>query len=134
MCVCVYVVCVYVVCVCGLYVHTHSRVGSREGWCPLILLSLHANVSSGPSSYSYAFAYTHTHTHMHTQTHTYSTHTHTHILYFLLIVFRNSTICHLVHPLCTVLDDSIGCALWFASRGRGLLYPSMQLCQSTARV
>lgn len=46
---------------------------------------------------------------------------------------RNSTIRHLVHPLCTVLDDSIGCALWFASRGRGLLYPSMQPCQSNAR-
>ena len=48
--------------------------------------------------------------------------------------FRNSTICHLVHPLVTVLDDSIGCALWFASRGHGVLYPSMQPYQSTARV
>ena len=47
---------------------------------------------------------------------------------------RNSTIRHLVHPLRTVLDDSIGCALWFASRGRGLLYPSMQPYQSNARV
>ena len=28
---------------------------------------------------------------------------------------------HLVHPLRTVLDDSIGCALWFAARGEGLL-------------
>lgn len=46
---------------------------------------------------------------------------------------RNSTIRHLVHPLCTVLDDSIGCALWFASRGCGLLYPSMQPYQSNAR-
>ena len=28
---------------------------------------------------------------------------------------------HLVYPLRTVLDDSIGCALWFAARGKGLL-------------
>ena len=28
---------------------------------------------------------------------------------------------HLVHPLRSVLDDSIGCALWFAARGEGLL-------------
>ncbi len=28
----------------------------------------------------------------------------------------------LIYPLCTVLDDSIGCALWFGARGRGLLY------------
>jgi len=27
----------------------------------------------------------------------------------------------LILPLTTVLDDSIGCALWFAARGKGLL-------------
>jgi len=27
----------------------------------------------------------------------------------------------LILPLTTVLDDSIGCALWFAARGEGLL-------------
>ena len=26
-----------------------------------------------------------------------------------------------MHPLGTVLDDSIGCALWFAARGEGLV-------------
>lgn len=57
-----------------------------------------------------------------------------HVICFMFVIIRNSTIRHLVHPLCTVLDDSIGCALWFASRGCGLLYPSMQPYQSNARV
>ncbi|KPP61117.1 asparagine synthetase domain-containing protein 1-like [Scleropages formosus] len=34
---------------------------------------------------------------------------------------RQKHICHLVHPLDTVLDDSIGCAVWFAARGVGLV-------------
>ncbi|XP_010958332.1 LOW QUALITY PROTEIN: asparagine synthetase domain-containing protein 1 [Camelus ferus] len=34
---------------------------------------------------------------------------------------RRTRISHLVHPLDTVLDDSIGCAVWFASRGAGWL-------------
>lgn len=34
---------------------------------------------------------------------------------------RRTRICHLVQPLETVLDDSIGCAVWFASRGTGWL-------------
>ncbi|XP_051009732.1 asparagine synthetase domain-containing protein 1 [Acomys russatus] len=34
---------------------------------------------------------------------------------------RRARICHLVQPLDTVLDDSIGCAVWFASRGIGCL-------------
>uniref|UniRef100_A0A1A7WPW6 Asparagine synthetase domain-containing protein 1 n=1 Tax=Iconisemion striatum TaxID=60296 RepID=A0A1A7WPW6_9TELE len=34
---------------------------------------------------------------------------------------RQERICHLVHPLETVLDDSIGCAVWFAARGRGVI-------------
>ncbi|XP_028661900.2 asparagine synthetase domain-containing protein 1 [Erpetoichthys calabaricus] len=34
---------------------------------------------------------------------------------------REKHICHLVYPLETVLDDSIGCALWFAARGRGTI-------------
>ncbi|XP_060113242.1 asparagine synthetase domain-containing protein 1 [Heteronotia binoei] len=33
---------------------------------------------------------------------------------------RKQRISHLVYPLDTVLDDSIGCAVWFASRGEGL--------------
>ena len=34
---------------------------------------------------------------------------------------RSDYITHLVYPLETVLDDSIGCALWFAARGEGTL-------------
>ncbi|XP_051260478.1 asparagine synthetase domain-containing protein 1 [Dicentrarchus labrax] len=34
---------------------------------------------------------------------------------------REERICHLVHPLETVLDDSIGCAVWFAARGTGFV-------------
>ncbi|XP_062390541.1 asparagine synthetase domain-containing protein 1 [Sardina pilchardus] len=33
---------------------------------------------------------------------------------------RQERISHLVHPLDTVLDDSIGCAVWFAARGIGM--------------
>ncbi|GBN91211.1 Asparagine synthetase domain-containing protein 1, partial [Araneus ventricosus] len=38
-----------------------------------------------------------------------------------LINERRDTISHLLRPSCTVLDDSIGCALWFASHGKGIL-------------
>ncbi|NXJ50686.1 ASND1 protein, partial [Spizaetus tyrannus] len=34
---------------------------------------------------------------------------------------RQQCINHLIYPLDTVLDDSIGCALWFASRGEGFI-------------
>ncbi|XP_029133038.2 asparagine synthetase domain-containing protein 1 [Labrus bergylta] len=34
---------------------------------------------------------------------------------------RQERVCHLVYPLDTVLDDSIGCAVWFASRGKGFI-------------
>lgn len=34
---------------------------------------------------------------------------------------RLERISDLVHPLCTVLDDSIGCAVWFAARGTGYI-------------
>lgn len=37
---------------------------------------------------------------------------------------RGERICHLVYPLDTVLDDSIGCAVWFAARGRGVVRDS----------
>ena len=44
-----------------------------------------------------------------------------------------------MYPLQTVLDDSIGCALWFAARGRGVLYSVQegkegQDCLSSAKV
>uniref|UniRef100_A0A0L8IHH6 Asparagine synthetase [glutamine-hydrolyzing] n=1 Tax=Octopus bimaculoides TaxID=37653 RepID=A0A0L8IHH6_OCTBM len=34
---------------------------------------------------------------------------------------RQKCVSHLLYPLCSVLDDSIGCAIWFASRGLGIL-------------
>ncbi|KAJ9580611.1 hypothetical protein L9F63_024226 [Diploptera punctata] len=34
---------------------------------------------------------------------------------------RKQTISHLIYPLNTILDESLGCALWFASRGVGFL-------------
>lgn len=34
---------------------------------------------------------------------------------------RRTSVSHLLHPLSTVLDDSIGCAIWFAARGVGLV-------------
>ncbi|NXM06632.1 ASND1 protein, partial [Tyrannus savana] len=34
---------------------------------------------------------------------------------------REQRINHLIYPLDTVLDDSIGCAMWFASRGEGFI-------------
>ena len=36
-----------------------------------------------------------------------------------LVREREGRIKHLLHPAETVLDDSIGCALWFAARGVG---------------
>lgn len=38
-----------------------------------------------------------------------------------LKTLRGERITHLVWPLDTVLDDSIGCAVWFASRGSGVI-------------
>ena len=39
-----------------------------------------------------------------------------------LIENRAKVIKHLVSPLMSVLDDSIGCALWFAGRAYGKLH------------
>lgn len=49
---------------------------------------------------------------------------------------RVKNVCHLVHPLDTVLDDSIGCAVWFAARGTGVVSEGTQqrLHCSTAKV
>lgn len=38
-----------------------------------------------------------------------------------LVELRKSRIASLVYPASTVLDDSIGCAQWFAARGEGYL-------------
>ena len=40
----------------------------------------------------------------------------------------------LLHPLNTVLDDSIGCAVWLAGRGRGKDFTTGQRLESRARV
>ncbi|XP_029461860.1 asparagine synthetase domain-containing protein 1-like isoform X1 [Rhinatrema bivittatum] len=49
---------------------------------------------------------------------------------------RQQRITHLVQPLKTVLDDSIGCAVWFASRGEGLIssHGELQPYTSVAKV
>ncbi|KAM3917051.1 asparagine synthetase domain-containing protein 1 [Leptodactylus fuscus] len=49
---------------------------------------------------------------------------------------RQQYIAQLVQPLSTVLDDSIGCAIWFASRGIGMLRCSdeMKPYTSTSKV
>nr|XP_007963802.2 asparagine synthetase domain-containing protein 1 [Chlorocebus sabaeus]XP_037857776.1 asparagine synthetase domain-containing protein 1 [Chlorocebus sabaeus]XP_037857777.1 asparagine synthetase domain-containing protein 1 [Chlorocebus sabaeus] len=49
---------------------------------------------------------------------------------------RRTRICHLIRPLDTVLDDSIGCAVWFASRGIGRLVAQdgVKSYQSSAKV
>uniref|UniRef100_A0A8D2AJS3 Asparagine synthetase domain-containing protein 1 n=1 Tax=Sciurus vulgaris TaxID=55149 RepID=A0A8D2AJS3_SCIVU len=49
---------------------------------------------------------------------------------------RRTQICHLIQPLDTVLDDSIGCAVWFASRGIGWLVTQDEVksYQSRAKV
>ncbi|KAJ8417542.1 hypothetical protein AAFF_G00223850 [Aldrovandia affinis] len=39
---------------------------------------------------------------------------------------RQKKIGHLVYPLDTVLDDSIGCAMWFAARGVGVATEGME--------
>ena len=55
---------------------------------------------------------------------------------------RQSRISRLIYPLRTVLDDSIGCAVWFAARGKGFLnsgtagngHQAKQIFQSRAQV
>ncbi|XP_072274917.1 asparagine synthetase domain-containing protein 1 [Pyxicephalus adspersus] len=49
---------------------------------------------------------------------------------------RQQYISQLVYPLNTVLDDSIGCAVWFASRGKGMLQSDgeMKPYTSTSKV
>ncbi|KAK3918746.1 Asparagine synthetase domain-containing protein 1 [Frankliniella fusca] len=47
---------------------------------------------------------------------------------------RSKSIVHLIFPLRTILDDSLGCALWFAARGKGKLYGSNLNYESPARI
>ncbi|XP_012218385.1 asparagine synthetase domain-containing protein 1 [Linepithema humile] len=51
-----------------------------------------------------------------------------------LQLYRASRICDLLHPLCTILDESLGCAMWFASRARGVLYPVNETYESPCRI
>lgn len=53
-----------------------------------------------------------------------------------LLEMRKSKIAALIHPASTVLDDSIGCAQWFAARGQGILTgcPNREKYVSPARV
>ena len=50
-----------------------------------------------------------------------------------LVDRRQSHVRHLIYPCNTVLDDGIGCALWFAGRGEGMLF-SGEAYTSPARV
>ncbi|XP_063978293.1 asparagine synthetase domain-containing protein 1 isoform X1 [Diachasmimorpha longicaudata] len=43
-------------------------------------------------------------------------------------------ICHLVYPLRTILDESLGCALWFAARGCGTLVNTNESYESPCRI
>ncbi|NXG47293.1 ASND1 protein, partial [Psilopogon haemacephalus] len=53
-----------------------------------------------------------------------------------LTKMRQQCIHHLIYPLNTVLDDSIGCAVWFASRGEGFVsnQGEMKPYKSSAKV
>lgn len=48
--------------------------------------------------------------------------------------YRASRICDLLHPLCTILDESLGCAMWFASRAKGVLFPNNETYESPCRI
>lgn len=53
-----------------------------------------------------------------------------------LNIKRKPHISQLLYPSCSVLDDSIGCALWFASRGKGYIAANDEFVpfQTSARV
>lgn len=48
--------------------------------------------------------------------------------------YRSSRICNLLHPLCTILDESLGCAVWFASRAKGTISSSANIYESPCRL
>ncbi|XP_012532419.1 asparagine synthetase domain-containing protein 1 [Monomorium pharaonis] len=51
-----------------------------------------------------------------------------------LQLYRTLRISDLLYPLCTILDESLGCAMWFASRAKGLLYPGNEAYESPCRI
>jgi len=48
--------------------------------------------------------------------------------------YRENIIKAVIYPCSTVLDDSIGSALWFAARGNGILHPGDVQYESPAEV
>ncbi|XP_012267837.1 asparagine synthetase domain-containing protein CG17486 isoform X2 [Athalia rosae] len=48
--------------------------------------------------------------------------------------YRSSHICNLVYPRRTILDDSLGCAVWFASKAKGILTPTGHPYESSSRI
>lgn len=48
--------------------------------------------------------------------------------------YRENVIKNVIYPCATVLDDSIGSALWFAARGNGVLHPNNLSYESPAEV
>ncbi|CAK9811679.1 Asparagine synthetase domain-containing protein 1 [Anthophora plagiata] len=51
-----------------------------------------------------------------------------------LQTYRSSRISNLLYPLCTILDESLGCAVWFASRAKGIINSSTDIYESPCRV
>ncbi|XP_046734995.1 asparagine synthetase domain-containing protein CG17486 [Diprion similis] len=47
---------------------------------------------------------------------------------------RSTHICNLVYPLRTILDESLGCAVWFASKAKGVLMPTEIPYESSCRI
>nr|KAF7404479.1 hypothetical protein H0235_015173 [Vespula pensylvanica] len=48
--------------------------------------------------------------------------------------YRSSRINDLLYPLCTILDESLGCAMWFASRAKGIITKTDREYESPCRV
>lgn len=48
--------------------------------------------------------------------------------------YRSERIGHLIYPKLTIMDDSIGCSLWFASRGQGVLNTNGENYKTTSRI
>ncbi|XP_066590254.1 asparagine synthetase domain-containing protein 1 [Prorops nasuta] len=51
-----------------------------------------------------------------------------------LQLYRSSRIKDLLYPLCTILDESLGCAVWFASRAKGILSGTNTNYESVCRI
>ena len=47
---------------------------------------------------------------------------------------RKNHVCHLIYPLETILDDSLGCALWFACKGQGTVNGCSYISSAKVRI